>query len=168
MGFFGPGNTGSSFVDAVGDFGQSNTYRPLVTGDPYAGLAGDQFFNPGAFGLPPTGADLFDNPAVAKRNSLLGPGTWGVNLGVHKFFKFGENKQLEIGADFNNVFNHPLFSPLDPYFSFLGDFNVDLQDGKLVIVDVAPNEDFGRNNISYTQEGIDNRRSVRLRLRFTF
>src|ERR1051325_4442709 len=168
MGFFGLGNTGSSFVDAVGDFGQSNTYRPLVTGDPYAGLAGDQFFNPAAFGLPPTGADLFDNPAVAKRNSLLGPGTWGVNLGVHKFFKFGENKQLEIGADFNNVFNHPLFSPLDPYFSFLGDFNVDIQGGKLVIVDVAPNEDFGRNNISYTQEGIDNRRSVRLRLRFTF
>jgi hypothetical protein len=168
MGFFGPGNTGSGFVDAIGDFNQSNTYRPLVTGDPYAGLAGDQFFNPAAFGLPPTGADLFDNPAVAKRNFLIGPGTWGVNLGVHKFFRISENKRLEIGADFNNVFNHPLFSPLDTSFALLGDFNVDVQSGKLVIVDVNPNSDFGRNNISYTQEGIDNRRSVRLRLRFTF
>ena len=168
MGFFGPGNTGSSFVDAIGDFNQSNTYRPLVTGDPYAGLTGDQFFNPAAFGLPPTGADLFDNPAVAKRNFLIGPGTWGVNLGVHKFFRISENKRLEIGADFNNVFNHPLFSPLDTGFALLGDFNVDVQSGKLVIVDVNPNPDFGRNNISYTQEGIDNRRSVRLRLRFTF
>lgn len=168
MGFFGPGNTGSSFVDAIGDFGQSNTYRPLVKGDPYAGLAGDQFFNPAAFGLPPVGADLFDNPAVAKRNSLTGPGTWGVNLGIHKFFKISENKRLEVGADFNNVFNHPLFSPLDTSFALLGDFNVDVQSGKLVIVDVNPNLDFGRNNISYTQEGIDNRRSIRLRLRFTF
>ncbi|HEX6718092.1 MAG TPA: TonB-dependent receptor [Pyrinomonadaceae bacterium] len=168
MGFFGPGNVGSGFVDAIGDFNQSNTYRPLVIGDPYAGLAGDQWFNPTAFALPPLGADLFDNPAVAKRNFLIGPGTWGVNIGVHKFFKFGETKQLEVGADFNNVFNHPLFSPLDTSFAQLGNFNVDLDSGKLVIVDVTPNEDFGRNNISYTQEGIDNRRSVRLRLRFTF
>ncbi|PWT83207.1 MAG: hypothetical protein C5B44_00950 [Acidobacteria bacterium] len=169
MGFFGPGNTGSSFVDAIGDFGQSNTYRPLVIGDPYAGLSGDQFFNPAAFALPPLGADLFDNPAVAKRNFLTGPGTWGVNLGVHKFFRISENKRLEVGADFNNVFNHPLFSPLDTGFALLGDFNVDLDSaGHLVIVDVNQNPDFGRNNISYTQEGIDNRRSVRLRLRFTF
>ena len=169
LGFFGPGNTGSGFVDAIGDFGQGNTYRPLVTGDPYGGLSGDQFFNPSAFALPPLGADLFDNPAVAKRNFLIGPGTWGVNLGIHKFFKINENSRLEVGADFNNVFNHPLFSPLDTSFAFLGDFNVDLDAaGKLVVADVTPNDNFGRNNISYSQEGIDNRRSIRLRLRLTF
>jgi hypothetical protein len=169
LGFFGPGNTGSEFVDAIGDFGQGNTYRPLVTGDPYSGLSGDLFFNPSAFALPPLGADLFDNPAVAKRNFLIGPGTWGVNLGIHKFFKINENSRLEVGADFNNVFNHPLFSPLDTSFAFLGDFNVDLDaNGKLVFADVTPNADFGRNNISYSQEGIDNRRSIRLRLRLTF
>jgi hypothetical protein len=169
MGFFGPGNVGSGFIDAIGDFNQSNTYRPLVIGDPYGNLAGDQFFNPAAFGLPPLGADLLDNPAVAKRNFLKGPGTWGVNLGVHKYFRFNEHTQLEVGADFNNVFNHPLFSPLDTSFALLGDFNVDLDAAaKLVIVDVNPNTDFGRNNTSYTQEGIDNRRSIRLRLRLTF
>jgi hypothetical protein len=169
MGFFGPGNVGSGFIDAIGDFNQSNTYRPLVVGDPYSGLAGDQFFNPAAFGLPPLGADLFDNPAVAKRNFLTGPGTWGVNLGVHKYFRFNETTRLEVGADFNNVFNHPLFSPLDTSFAQVGDFNVGLDSaGRLLIQDVNSNPDFGRNNISYTQEGIDNRRSVRLRLRLTF
>ena len=39
---------------------------------------------------PPLGADLFDNPAVAKRNMLFGPGTFGLNMGVRKVFRFGE------------------------------------------------------------------------------
>jgi len=168
LGFFGPGNVGSGFIDAIGDF-SSNTYRPLVVGDPYASLSGDQFFNPAAFALPPLGADLFDNPAVAKRNFLIGPGTWGVNLGVHKYFRFNETTRLEVGADFNNVFNHPLLSPLDTSFAQVGDFNVGLTPaGALVIQDVNQNPDFGRNNISWSQEGIDNRRSIRLRLRLTF
>jgi hypothetical protein len=34
--------------------------------------------------------------------------------------------------------------------------------------DVTPNPDFGRLISSFTQEGIDNRRTVRLRLRITF
>ncbi|PWT90998.1 MAG: hypothetical protein C5B55_08825 [Blastocatellia bacterium] len=168
FGFLGPGNVGSGFIDAIGDF-SSNTYRPLVVSDPYANLTGDQVFNPSAFALPPLGADLFDNPAVAKRNFLIGPGTWGVNLGVHKFFRFNENTRLEVGMDFNNVFNHPLFSPLDTGFAQVGDFDVGVDPaGKLVIENVNINPDFGRNNISYSQEGIDNRRSVRIRLRLTF
>lgn len=168
FGFFGPGNVGSGFIDAVGDF-SSNTYRPTVVGDPKGGLSGDQAFNPDAFGLPPLGADLFSNPAIAKRNSLTGPGTWGVNLGVRKYFRFNESTRLEVGADFNNVFNHPLLSPLDTFFANIGDFDVAVTPaGQLQIVNVNLNPDFGRNNISYSQEGIDNRRSVRLRLRLTF
>jgi len=170
-GEIGPGNVGSDFIDALGDFNQSNSYRPLVIGDPYSRLTGDQFFNPAAFALPPTGADLLDNPKVAKRNFLRGPSTWGVNLGVHKNFNITERTRLQVGADFNNVFNHPLFSPLDTSFASLGNFLISLDGaGNPVILpdNVSPNPDFGRNNISYTQEGIDNRRSVRLRLRFTF
>lgn len=168
FGFFGPGNVGSGFIDAIGDF-SSNTYRPTVVGNPYANLSGDQFFNPAAFGLPPLGADLFDNPAIAKRNFLTGPGTWGVNLGVRKYFRFSETTRLEVGADFNNVFNHPLFSPLDTFFANIGDFDVAVTPaGQLEIVNVNLNPDFGRNNISFSQEGIDNRRSVRLRLRLSF
>jgi hypothetical protein len=74
-----------------------------------------------------------------------------------------------VGADFNNVFNHPLFSPLDTFFANVGDFDVAVTPaGQLEIVNVNLNPDFGRNNISYTQEGIDNRRSVRIRLRLSF
>ena len=163
-----PGNIASGFVDAVGDF-SGPSFRPRVVGDPYAGVTGDQFFNPGAFALPTTGADVFDNPAVAKRNSLVGPGTWGVNLGVRKFFRFSETTKLEVGVDFNNVFNHPLLSPLDTQFGNLGDFDIGLNSsGQPVITNVNTNDNFGRNNFSFTQEGIDNRRSIRAKLRLTF
>jgi hypothetical protein len=169
-GLINPGNTASGFVDAVGDFG-GTSFRPRLIGNPYAGVSGNQFFNPAAFTVPTTGADVFDNPDVVKRNSIIGPGTWGVNLGVRKFFRFGEGNKLEVAADFNNVFNHPLFSPLDPAFANLGDFDISLNSsGQPVILpgNIHPNPNFGRNNLSYTQEGIDNRRSVRLKLRLTF
>jgi hypothetical protein len=165
-----PGNIASGFVDAVGDF-SGPTFRPLITGDPYSSLSGDQIWNPGAFAPPPAGADVFDNPKVAKRNSLLGPGTWGVNMGFKKFFSFNEQTRLEVGVDFNNIFNHPLLSPLDVEFANLGDFLVGLNAaGQPVILpeNVFPNPDFGRQNNSFSQEGIDNRRSVRLKLRLTF
>ncbi|HET6975189.1 MAG TPA: TonB-dependent receptor [Pyrinomonadaceae bacterium] len=163
-----PGNIASGFVDAVGDF-SGPSFRPRVIGNPYAGASGDRFFNPAAFALPTTGADVFDNPDVAKRNSLVGPGTWGVNLGLRKFFRFSEKTKLEVGFDFNNVFNHPLLSPLDTQFANLGDFDIGLNSsGQPVITAVNPNDNFGRNNLSFTQEGIDNRRSIRAKLRLTF
>lgn len=173
-----PGNIASGFADAVGDF-NGPSFRPTVTGDPYAGLGASQFFNAAAFGLPPTGADVFDNPAIARRNSLVGPGSWGVNMGLRKYFRFSESTRLELGADFNNVFNHPMFSPpgasgdsgdnAGGTFANLGDFDIGLNSsGQPVIVAVNRNPQFGVNNKSYSQEGIDNRRSIRLRLRLTF
>ena len=62
-------------------------------------------------------------------------------------------------------------SPLDVEFANLGDFDVSLNAaGQPVILpeNVHPNPDFGRQNNSFSQEGIDNRRSVRLKLRLTF
>ncbi|HEU0176411.1 MAG TPA: carboxypeptidase regulatory-like domain-containing protein [Blastocatellia bacterium] len=167
----GLGNIGSDFLDAIGDFNTGATYRPLVVGDPYAGLSGNQFFNAKAFALPPTGADLLNNPAVARRNFLTGPGSWGVNLGVHKNFALTEKFRLQVGADFNNVFNHPLWSPLGSDIGKLGEFFVSLDpNGNSVILpeNVIPNNDFGRNTVSTPQEGIDSRRSIRIRLRLTF
>jgi hypothetical protein len=167
-----PGNIASAFVDALGDF-SGPTYRPRVVGNPYAGVSGDRFFNPDAFTVPTTGADVFDNPDVAKRNLLVGPGTWGVNMGLRKFFRFSETTKLEVGVDFNNVFNHPLLSPLDLSFANLGSFNIALTPtGQIVIptddANLQRNQNFGRNNNSFTQEGIDNRRSIRAKLRLTF
>ena len=173
-----PGNIASGFVDAVGDF-NGPSFRPVVIGDPSAGLTPGQAFNPAAFGLPPTGADVFDNPKIARRNSLIGPGAWGVNMGLRKYFRFSETTRLELGADFNNVFNHPLFAPpgasgdpsdnLGGTFANLGEFDMGLNSsGQPVIASVTPNPLFGVKNRSYSQEGIDNRRSIRLRLRLTF
>ena len=112
-----------------------------------------------------------------KRNMLWGPGTWGLNLGVHKEFRFGERVAATIGADVDNLFNHPLFSPDSDYgggggaFASLGDFNINVDPNTariLPITDVTPNPDFGRLINSFSQEGIDSRRSIRLRLRVTF
>jgi hypothetical protein len=166
-----PGNVGSEFIDALGDFNVGTSFRPRVTGNPYAGLSGDRVFNPSAFTVPTTGADFLDNPDVAKRNFLVGPGTWGANLGVRKSFRITENTKLEIGADFNNVFNHPLQSPLTSDISNLGDFDISLDAQRRPVIlpeNVFPNPNFGRTNLSFSQEGIDNRRSIRLKARFTF
>jgi Carboxypeptidase regulatory-like domain len=171
-----PGNIASDSLDAVGGFGNYLSYRPLLVGNqsPYGGT-NDAFFNAGAFALPPVGADLLDNPAIVRRNVLIGPGSWGVNLGLRKSFRFSETTRLEVGADFNNVFNHPLLSPIDPdaafNFTHLGTFFVDVDPATgnlLPITRVDPDPNFGRLNLSYADEGIDNRRTIRLRLRFTF
>ena len=175
-----PGNIGISSVDAVGDFNSEPSYRPTVLSNDFNKKSGDRVFNPDAFGPPSVGADVFSNPQNAKRNMLWGPGTWGVNLGVHKDFHATERVTFQFGADVDNLFNHPLFSPNADAgggggsFALLGDFNirVDPNSGKLLPIDpvndVTRNDDFGRLISSFTQEGIDSRRTIRLRLRITF
>ena len=170
-----PGNVGVESVDAYGDFNAEPSFRPVATGN-FNHKVGDQIWDPNTFGLPPNGSDLFSNPQIARRNLLTGPGTWGVNLGVHKSFQFGERVAASVGADINNLFNHPLFSPDSNYgggggpFSLLGDFNLGVDPNTLqtFVADVTPNPDFGRLINTFTQEGIDSRRTVRLRLRITF
>jgi hypothetical protein len=174
-----PGNIGISSLDAVGDFNAEPSFRPVVLSNTFNQKNGDQIWNPLAFGLPSVGLDVFTQAGVAKRNMLWGPGTWGVNLGVHKDFHVSERVNVQFGADMDNVFNHPLLSPDSTYgggggpFAWLGDFTlrVDPVTGKLLplsAADVSPNPDFGRLINTFTQEGIDTRRSVRLRVRITF
>jgi hypothetical protein len=170
-----PGNIGVTSLDATGDFNAEPSFRPLVVGK-FNHRNGNQIWDPNAFALPPLGADVFDNPQIAKRNLLFGPGTWGVNLGVHKDFRVTERVTATLGADVDNVFNHPLFSPNSDYgggggpFALLGDFDIGVDPGTFqpVIADVTPNDDFGRLKNTFTQEGVDSRRTVRLRLRVTF
>jgi hypothetical protein len=168
------GNIFSTSIDPIGGFSSSNGFRPIVTSDPQV-RSGDRFFNPDAFGLPPAGADVLDNPKVAKRNLLRGPGTWGTNLGVNKTLRFGEKVSLRFGAEFNNIFNHPLISPdLDTATSIsnLGSFDIRLNPTtKKVEIDldsIERNDDFGRFSNSFSQENIDSRRTIRLTLRLTF
>ena len=175
-----PGNIGISSLDAVGDFGAEPSFRPVVLSNNFNQKTGNQIWNPLAFGPPSVGSDIFTQAGVAKRNMLWGPGTWGVNLGVHKDFHFSERVNAQFGADIDNIFNHPLFSPDQGTgggcgaFALLGDFNVEVDQttGKLLPInpatDVNLNSDFGKLKSSFTQEGVDSRRTVRLRLRITF
>ena len=178
------GNVASGALDAVGDF-NTPSYRPLITGNFNQKSAGFQW-NANAFGVPGIGADLFSNPAVAKRNILIGPGTYGINLGVHKTVHFNDRMSLQIGADIDNVLNHPMLSPDQNdgggggTFAQLGDFNIGVDQTtppapgqQPALLPITPdlvniNPDFGRLYRSYSQEGVDSRRSIRLRGRFTF
>ena len=167
-----PGNIASSAVDAVGDF--NGGIRPTQIGNPKSG-AGNLQWNPAAFGFPDVGSTFFSNPKNVRRNSLLGPGTYGINLGLHKSFSITERLQFQLGADIDNLFNHPLLSPDSngsDDFSNLGTFNIHLDPKTGAIqplsTEYIPNPDFGLKYQSYTQEGVDNRRSIRLRGRITF
>ncbi len=174
-----PGNIAVTSVEAVGDFSDYITYRPLVVGN-YKHHVGDQLFDPSAFAPPTMGADVFTNPAVAQRNILWGPGAWGVNFGLHKDFHFGERVIANLGADVDNLFNHPLRAPNEDFaggggsFAYLGGFNIHVDPNTLQLVgptipdDITPNPDFGRAYSTFSQEGVDSRRTIRLRLRITF
>jgi len=179
-----PGNIAVSSIDAVGDFNAEPSFRPLVLNNHInTGKKGSNaiIWNSAAFGLPSVGADLLSNPAVAKRNMLTGPGAWGVNLGIHKGFKIGERVVATLGADFDNIFNHPLLAPDANFgggggtFAQLGDFNIKVDPNTgavLPIVDspgiVNHNPLFGQLTNSFQQEGVLSQRTIRLRLRITF
>lgn len=179
-----PGNIASGAVDAVGDF-NGTSFRPVKVGNFKKAPSGYQW-DATAFGLPSIGADLYSQPGVVKRNTLVGPSMYGVNLGVHKAFHVNDRIAIQIGADFDNVFNHPILSPDandgggGGTFAQLGDFYVGVdqntppapgkQPALLPITSdlVNLNSDFGRLYRSYEQEGVDSRRSIRLRARITF
>jgi hypothetical protein len=169
----GPGNIASESIDALGDFNDFIGYRPLVVGN-YKQHVADQLFDPSAFAPPPMGADVFTNSGVARKNLLWGPGGWGVNFGVHKDFQFGERVTASFGADVDNIFNHPIRMPNqdfgDSSFSYLGGFDVQVNPATLMpeLEDQNPNPDFARAFSTFPQEGVDSRRTIRLRLRVTF
>jgi hypothetical protein len=145
----------------------------MVVGD-YKKHVADQVFDPSAFAPPPMGADVFKNTAIARKNFLWGPGGWGVNIGLHKDFNFGERVTATLGADFDNIFNHRIKMPNqdfgDSSFSYLGGFDVQIDQNTLMptIEDVNPASDFARLYSSFSQEGVSGTRTVRLRLRVTF
>jgi hypothetical protein len=194
-----PGNIASGDLEYL---------RPNLLDDPHSGrLPGYQFNSPYAnggtpdysvFGFPDIGSTFWSNPLVPKRNSLTGPGAWGVNLGIHKSVRINDRITARIGADADNVFNHPMYSPTNPdTYGTLGSVNIltpasvngtdgavlpgtegrpngDAQPAILPFTDpnvlaaVTPNPSFGKNNVSYSQEGIAGNRQIRLVGRITF
>ena len=45
-------------------------------------------------------------------------------MGIRKVFRFGEKLRSELGADFNNILNHPLKSPDNYDIGVLGNFSM--------------------------------------------
>ena len=181
-----PGNIASGAVGAVGNF-DNNTFRPSKIGNYKQGVAKGYLWNPNAFTVPSIGANVFSNSASVNRNALIGPGTYGVNLGIHKNFHINDRMGLQIGADIDNLLNHPMLSPDENAaggsFAQLGNFNLEVDQstpapGKqpaLLPISTDPtsgiftlNPDFGKLNQSFSQEGVAGNRTIRLRGRFTF
>ncbi|MEO6923404.1 MAG: hypothetical protein ABI142_06215, partial [Bryocella sp.] len=184
-----PGNVASGALDAVGDF-NATSVRSIVSGDVRNGAARGYFWNPNAFSLPSLGANLYSQAGVAVRNSIYGPGTYGINLGGHKTFQITQRIGLEVGADIDNLFNHPMLSPDSDFgggcegcFANVGSFSLSVDQStpgtpgkqpKILPVDKTDssqytlNPDFGHVFQSFEQEGVDVRRSIRLRGRITF
>ena len=98
-------NTGRSTLG----FGAND--RPNVVGDPdLSRRTPDQWFNPAAFAFPPFGS--FGN---AGRNILGGPGYQNVNASLLKNTKLNERLNLQLRAEFFNLFNHPNFDLPDNF-----------------------------------------------------
>jgi hypothetical protein len=183
-----PGNVASGAVDAVGDF-NNPSLRPKLIGNPRLNRAKGFQFNPTAFTVPDIGSTLFSDPLAARRNTLNGPGTYGVNLGVHKSIHVTDRVAVQLGADIDNVLNHPMLAPDENNgggggnFARLGTFNLQVnrttppppgQQPALLPINTTdpslfqPNPTFGQLNNSYSQEGVSGNRAIRLRGRITF
>jgi hypothetical protein len=90
--------------------GTNGTLRANYNGAPIA-LADPTttaFFNTSAFSPPPSGT--FGN---AGRNTIIGPGTSNVSMGLTRNITFGQNRGLSIQLLANNVFNTVQFSSID-------------------------------------------------------
>jgi hypothetical protein len=184
-----PGNVASGALDAVGDF-NATSVRAVINGNVRGGTPSGFFWNSNAFSLPSMGGDLFTQPGIAVRNAIYGPSMWGANLGVHKSFHINDRIAVQLGADVNNIFNHPMLSPdqgdgggCEGCFANVGSFTLMVDQSatvtpghqpKILPIDTTdenqyrPNPDFGHLFRSYQQEGIDSNRSFRLRGRITF
>jgi hypothetical protein len=113
-------------------FNGSNQFfeRPDVIGDPFAGTSTPgAILNLSAFAVPCSWNVTTDSPDFPgcdggyhfgnlRRNAFVGPGFHNFDFSIVKNTKLGERVNMELRADFFNIFNHPNFSnPLLPNFS---------------------------------------------------
>jgi hypothetical protein len=78
--------------------------EPIELADPSALL----FFNTGAFSIPTPGT--FGN---AGRNTIIGPGTSVLNMGVTRNFNWGQTRALSINVLASNLLNDVQFASID-------------------------------------------------------
>jgi len=90
--------------------GVNGTLRANLTGAPVTlnNPKIQQWFNPAAFAVPTPGT--FGN---AGRNSITGPGSFLVNMGLIKNFSLGRPRVLSVRIQATNVFNTPQLTGID-------------------------------------------------------
>jgi hypothetical protein len=90
--------------------GVNGTLRANVTGASIslANPTTKQWFNPAAFAVP-----AFGTFGDAARNTITGPGTFLVNMGLIKNFSLGRPRVLSFRVQATNVFNTPQFISID-------------------------------------------------------
>lgn len=90
-------------------FSSPSFRRPNLTGAPLyiedPKVATGKRLNPAAFNFAIPGGQM----GSLGRNALRGPGSWQIDLGIHRTFRLMENVKLEFRAEAFNVFNHPNF-----------------------------------------------------------
>ena len=100
-------------LSSIGGTAAISNLRADATGQPVSLPGSDhttqEFFNVGAFSLPPVGQ--FGD---AGRNTITGPGTVNFNMSLSRFITLSREKgaRLEFRIDSNNAFNTPNFSGL--------------------------------------------------------
>jgi Carboxypeptidase regulatory-like domain/TonB-dependent Receptor Plug Domain/TonB dependent receptor len=104
---------GASFIDpATGQV--QNSGLDLVPNEPTylygAQFPGGREVNPNAFALPSSGV------GDAPRNFVRGFGAWQMDVAVRREFPLFERLKLQFRAEAFNVFNHPNFGQIDPFF----------------------------------------------------
>lgn len=120
-----PFNVSSSCADIYADGGDC---RPDQIGDPNQNIpkgrqtkVGAYWFNPAAFAVPgEPGPEASKAPAYGDtgRNSLRGPGDWNDDLGINKYFKWGDaaERRIQLRFDAYNAFNHVNWAAPDAGF----------------------------------------------------
>ena len=106
MNYGGPGTAVGTGIEAGSDRALTGIMHQRVNqilGNPFGDRSGrplTQYLNPAAFASP--------NPAGqgnVGRNSIMGPGTWGLDMGLSRTFQVKESQKLEVRAEAYNVTN---------------------------------------------------------------
>ncbi len=84
-----------------------DTWRPDQVGNPKTNIPAGLSFNPAAYAVPADG--VF--PGNTKRNSLVGPSNWVVNLAFYKDIIARGHLNVQLSATLDNAFNHAQFFP---------------------------------------------------------
>ena len=127
----GSKETGAPFTvnDSCADlYADGGGCRPDQLSNPNQNIPGGRqtkvgayWFNPAAFAVPgKSGPEASKAPAYGNtgRNTLRGPGDWNDDLGINKYFKWGDaaERRIQLRFDAYNAFNHVNWAQPDSGF----------------------------------------------------